>query len=788
MARRHVAAYNPARMSAPVSLPAFDVPGHRLVRRLGRGGMATVYLAIQTALRRPVAVKVLIAPNEEAVSRFEQEARTIARLDHPHIVSIHQIGRTSDGQLFYTMPYLPNGDLSRRNLRQKPLRVAAVLRSLLDALGYAHAQGIVHRDVKPENVLFDKHGRVLLADFGIARTSGMDLRVTREGTPIGSTGYMSPEQARGQPIDGRSDLYSMGVLAYEMLTGELPFSGNDALSTAIAHIEQKVPRLPPMMRAWQPWIDKALAKAPTDRFQSAAEMADALGMIDGRSVARRASRSRNARARRGTWAAAGILVLILAGMVGIVMRRQSYPVFGSDIRPVVSAAPANGATTSLPAVLPPASAAASTAPAAAAPAFTAPSEIDRAAASLVAEGDILRGRGRLTKPPGNNAALRYLAALKLDPDNAAALGAVHDALAVLQREIDDAMKRGDAWRIDNIVMLGDRLAAAADQPTRRSWNQARRRLAARVGVIAADAVQARDAQQLANWKLLAKTLPATYPAGFAAARIDQPLPPPAPLPDHVPHAGMLLRDPGGPELVYVPASGKAPAFAIGRDEITRDEYAAFARATGRPVSACLEAHNPFSRLRSLTWRSPGFPQSGRHPVVCVSWKDAAAYVAWLSKRTGQPYRLPDDRQWLRAAQGVPGGTACQRGDVDDASRKTAFDNDRWPCSDGAAQTAPVGHYEATGMGAFDMYGNVSEWLSGGSAGERWFRGLSWRDGSHQTPLGTKGDADSSVGYTSVGFRVLREIDAAHPPPVRGSTPGAIRATPPAQAGPTTGNA
>src|SRR5579875_492989 len=329
------------------SAPVLDceVPGHRLVRRLGKGGMATVYLGIQTALRRPVAIKVLHAPNEEAVTRFEQEART------------------TDGQLFYTMPYLPNGDLSRRNLRHKPLHIAAVLRALLDALGYAHAQGIVHRDVKPENVLFDKHGRVLLADFGIARTSGTDLRVTREGMPVGSTGYMSPEQARGQKIDGRSDLYSLGVLAYEMLTGELPFTGTDALSTAIAHIEQKVPRLPPMMRAWQPWIDKALAKSPDERFQNAREMADALGAIDGHAPAAHEAPARPrlrmppgfAAHHRGWLAGAGgVTLLIVLALAWSAWHRR---VPSAPETAAVSAAPSAASGSS--AVAPPASGTAS---------------------------------------------------------------------------------------------------------------------------------------------------------------------------------------------------------------------------------------------------------------------------------------------------------------------------------------------------------------------------------------------------------------------------------------------
>src|SRR5215831_14069936 len=258
------------------------IEGYDITRRLGRGGMADVYLAIQVSLSRPVAIKVLAAERtagEETVTRFEQEARTIARLDHPNIVSIFDVGRTGDGRLYYVMPYLPNGDLSTRDLRDDDAGVTAILKALTRALGYAHKLGIVHRDVKPENVLFDKLDRPLLADFGIALASSDFARVTREGSTIGSSGYMSPEQARGLPIDGRADLYSLGVVAYEMLSGDLPYHGPDTLSVALAHVEQPIPRLPLRRRRWQPFIDKAMAKSPDERFQTAEQMEAALDRL-----------------------------------------------------------------------------------------------------------------------------------------------------------------------------------------------------------------------------------------------------------------------------------------------------------------------------------------------------------------------------------------------------------------------------------------------------------------------------------------------------------------------------
>jgi serine/threonine-protein kinase PpkA len=260
--------------------PAFPhIPGYIILRHLARGGMAEVYAAEQTALQRPVALKVLRtvqAGGADAVARFEQETRLIAELRHPNIVGIYDVGHCDDGSLYYAMPFLPGGDLASWASPCAPMDIRKLLSHLLDALGYAHGKGIVHRDIKPANVLFDEHGTPQLADFGVATRAVNNQRLTQVGLTVGSTGYMSPEQARGMAVDARSDLYSVGVLAYELLTGSLPFRGADAVEVALAQLEQKVPRLPRERAHWQGFIDKALARQPAQRFQNAKEMADAL--------------------------------------------------------------------------------------------------------------------------------------------------------------------------------------------------------------------------------------------------------------------------------------------------------------------------------------------------------------------------------------------------------------------------------------------------------------------------------------------------------------------------------
>ncbi|HRO25968.1 MAG TPA: serine/threonine-protein kinase [Luteimonas sp.] len=256
-----------------------DIPGYRLSRVIGEGGMSTVWLGTQLSLGREVAIKVMrpeALADEVSRRRFESEARTIARLEHPHIVGIYEVGRTDDGLPWYAMPYLPRGHVGQRDLRGDPQRVREILRALLSALAFAHARGVVHRDVKAENVLFDEADRPLLADFGIALRRGHGTRVTMTGLAVGSTAYMAPEQARGHQVDHRADLYSVGVLAWEMLAGELPYKADDALAMAIQHAQNPIPKLPPELRQWRRFMDRALAKSPRKRYDDAQQMQQAL--------------------------------------------------------------------------------------------------------------------------------------------------------------------------------------------------------------------------------------------------------------------------------------------------------------------------------------------------------------------------------------------------------------------------------------------------------------------------------------------------------------------------------
>jgi serine/threonine-protein kinase len=260
--------------------------GHySLTRELGRGGMGVVYLAQEVRLDRPVALKVL--PREFAADavlreRFLHEARTAARLSHPHIVPIHAVHEIGD-VVFFAMSYIEGGTLGERIRAQGPLppkAAARILREVGWALAYAHAQGVIHRDVKPDNILLEAgSGRAVVTDFGIAHVDS-DRGLPDAGVVFGTAEFMSPEQAVGAPVDERSDLYALGVVAYYMLSGRLPFQGATATETLAMHLTQSPPALasiaPGLPAPLAHAVDRCLARDPMQRFATGEELAGAL--------------------------------------------------------------------------------------------------------------------------------------------------------------------------------------------------------------------------------------------------------------------------------------------------------------------------------------------------------------------------------------------------------------------------------------------------------------------------------------------------------------------------------
>src|SRR5205814_113388 len=258
---------------------------YEILEELGRGGMAIVFKAKEKQLDREVAIKVLpfsLAFDKEFVERFQREARTSAKLEHPNIIPIYRVGK-SGRIIYFVMKFLRGKPLSsvlasRGSL--PPVEIKRILAEVGRALAYAHKKEIVHRDIKPDNIMFDEHGHAVVTDFGIAKAASGG-KLTGTGMSIGTPHYMSPEQAKAQPLDGRSDIYSLGVVGYQCLTGGVSFDGEDAFSIGYKHSMKEITTPPletPEKRQLIEVIPENRAKTPAQRFQNADEL---IGVLEG---------------------------------------------------------------------------------------------------------------------------------------------------------------------------------------------------------------------------------------------------------------------------------------------------------------------------------------------------------------------------------------------------------------------------------------------------------------------------------------------------------------------------
>lgn len=590
------------------------IEGFDLLRKIAGGAFSEVWLAEQTGLRRQVAIKIMLPQalaDEVSRRRFESEARTLAALEHPGIVGILQVGRSADGLPWYAMPYLAHGHLAQRDYRNDPATVRRILDVLLDALGHAHANGVVHRDIKAENVLFDERDQPLLADFGIALRRGHGARVTGFGMAVGSTAYMAPEQGRGLQVDGRADLYSIGVLGWEMLTGALPYQADDALAMALAHAREPIPKLPHALRRWQGFFNRALAKEPTQRFQDASAMRAALAKLD-------IGQAGVQRQRLGTWSLLAITLGVAGtGLLLWWMRQQP------TTAPSISAAPA-ASTQAQPATASPNGMAATAVSGhdplqQPLPASSGEWQIEAARRQLQAD--------QLIAPSGDNAleSLKAAAALTPPPPELARIaGQAHLAtLDALEKTINAGDTAAARKLLPSLVEF-DRMAQADTHHPRTARQQ---RIVDALNARIDLAANHNDRNEARSWAALARD------AGLNDARqralrersdrIVQ-------VGDSIQgvFGGARLERMGG-RLVGIPAR-----------PVSRTDFAQFVQDTQRPPSSCRQSGSPLRVLAPRDWRRPGFEQPENAPVACVSWQDATAYAQWLSHRTGRNYRLP----------------------------------------------------------------------------------------------------------------------------------------------------
>jgi serine/threonine protein kinase len=264
-----------ARIGVPAAPDAVQIAGYRVLRQIGAGGMSKVYLAEREADDAQLVLKVMdpkLRQDEQFLQRFIQEYRIISKIQNEHVVKIFDQG-VDDAHAYITMEYFAGGDLKER-LRDgiSSINALKLMSQIAKALDAVHSAGVVHRDLKPQNLMFRDNNRLAIADFGLAKELNSQFNLTQVGMVMATPLYMSPEQVVGRPADKRSDLYSLGIIMFELLTGKQPFTGESTTALAYQHVHADIPRLPKRLSGYQPVIERLLAKDPEQRFQSARDL------------------------------------------------------------------------------------------------------------------------------------------------------------------------------------------------------------------------------------------------------------------------------------------------------------------------------------------------------------------------------------------------------------------------------------------------------------------------------------------------------------------------------------
>jgi len=786
--------------------------------------MASVYLALQTSLEREVALKIMspaLAADPTFSKRFLQEARMLASLAHPNIVQVYDVGVTQSQVNYFSMQYLANGDFAQRvrlGLSEKDL--LRVLEGVANALGYAHLRGYVHRDVAPGNILFDASDTPILTDFGIARAFSQTARITSAGISVGTSHYMSPEQARGSDVDARSDLYGLGVLTWFGLTGKPPYEGADGFAVSYAHVFEPIPRLPPGKEHWQTLIDKALAKDPAERYQSAEEFIAALAEIEPeaqeeerqeaptrvlkRDGLQAAPRSNEAPTRIGVlpaidpsllrnqdstpaqaaasrsvwpWVLAGVGALLI-GSVGYLLLANRGKGGAGESTVTATVSPSANAQASRPSLptLPDrgAQAASQASPAEAAPPVdalgdelfateldmsTVPTVLDPVA-ELVRLARIDLAGQRLTNPPRTNAFERFSLALMIDAKSKVARQGIFDVAKAYVDLAEKSLGAGNLGEFVDYLAKAEQVAGSVpDSAAEVGQVQTRRQAEVRKYLDAAQSALA-DLDSDAATAGFEKAI--QIDPGNQAARSG------LQKAKGMGKPGYVFRDKmgagTGPELVVVSSN-----LAFSRRETTRGEFATWWRAEGRQkfssaAASCRDRESIFRSSRKRDWSSPDITQDDSHPVVCVSFAQATAYANWISTQTGHKYRLPTPAEWEQVARNAP-IAGCSSANLADATYNRVFETKNGAdCNDGFAATAPTGRFPAV-SGVFDLDGNVREWVAAcgksaaltASCREHGTRGRGWASIASKEQLSDANDFAEDVSMNSLGFRLVREL-------------------------------
>lgn len=740
---------------------------YTIIERIGAGGMADVYLAKDTVLKRNVAMKILppeFSRDPERVLRFEKEVRNLAALSHPNIVTVYDVG-CDDGYHYYTMELLSGGDLKQR-IQQglTPVESLDIFKQIADALRFAHSKGLIHRDIKPKNILFDDEQRPLLTDLGIAKAIGSNTHMTKTGMIIGTPHYMSPEQARGKTVDHRSDLYSLGVVFYEMLTGSVPYEAEDTFAIGYMHINDPTPMLPSSFSEYQPFIDRLMAKHVENRFVDAGELLSCIVKVQyGEQLPRPDFTVSSVALERNypesysltdsetkilrppkipNWFLGSVIglliVLIITGLYIIFLLLSPVPgdhtaekrgqsessassLAGSDAQSSKSTADQKEPSSSLKDNPPEASLSAGQP----ADSFSQEHE-DLSRADFYRQKEIQRllalaetnfKAQRLTSPKGGSAYDRYKEVLALDDKNEQARQGM---VLIVNRYIELADNALDREKFDQAA---DYLASASTViPEDEAIAAAHKRLAAarediqqRYKILAQKNEAAKradfDAKMTMGNEALAdhdkKTALLAYQEALTLYPDDESaqagLEKARSLKD-VPKHGDTLTNLQKMTFVYI-GSGK---FHMGSSESDsdRDSDELLHKVTLIKGYWLQTTEVTQGQWKMVMGENPSrFSDCGDNcPVENVSWQDTHSFIAKLNSSDSKlTYRLPTEAEWEYAARAGSESKFCFGN-----SAKT-LSNYGWYDSNADNKTHPVAGKKANAWGLYDMHGNVWEW-------------------------------------------------------------------------------
>ena len=739
-----------------------NIPDHTILDKIGEGGMSAVYLGRQQSLQRKVAIKVLkklVMEDKLLAERFVDEAKTVASLDHPHIISIYEAKKLPSGLAYFTMPYLTHGDFSEI-ICTNAEHLIDLLGQICDGLSHAHEHGVIHRDLKPDNILFDQFGRIKIADFGIAITK-KSQRKTKETQLLGSAHYMSPEQIQSRPIDHRSDIYSLGCIIYEKITGEHVYSANNDFSILMAHINKPMPILPAELSVWQPIIDQCLAKNPDDRYQSVADLKADLMTI------RYQDHQPDIKPKTAiNWAAykkflmpvtvvGAMLLLVMVGLM--VIGNDSTPKTAKLLALETPAEPAETIQTTQTEPLTPPEALALNVeqPNPEIPLMETLINLPENDPSLAQEPDLTARLSqanenlksfRLTKPVNDNAASQFAAILAEYPDNQAARQGLHKVglyyFSLINSKLDQQVYGEAITHIQSLTdffkdypMKADDYQSAIDKITNQAVH------------LAQQAIKKRRTNPQAKDYLTMAFMLAPDNTELSAVETQY---------QAIPKSGDVMTDLSGYTWVFVAANNSTGTgdFWLAQSETSVSQFKTYAGNQGFNERC---EHFGKGGFFKKTWDKPPFDQTAQHPVICITASQATAYATWLSNSQQADYQLPTLAQWQTAQQQLAKNPSCGNSNIagHETSGESKF-NQRSDCRDDFVFTAPVQSFNAA-TNSHDLTGNVAEWVRDCGTQAYCAAGGSWMSADLAATQSIE-SADPTKALSHVGFRLVKMID------------------------------